>query len=323
MKYQSIPNTRLKPSVICMGAGELGSAFDETESFRLLDLYADKGGTFIDTAKVYADWVPGERSCSEKTIGRWMRSRGNRERMIVATKGAHPELDTMHISRVNEKDIILDIDASLRHLQTDYIDLYWLHRDDPGRPVDEIIEVLNGQIEQGKIRYIGCSNWTAQRIREANRYAQAMNLQGFVGSQMGWSLAIRNEDGHEDKTMTVMTEQDMEYYRQANLAVIPYASQAGGFFSGRYRQDSRPEKASIFKLYYNEPNFRRLDRVEEVAKRLSKSQTEIALSFLISHDFPVFPIIGTRNAQQLEESLLAGDLRLDDHIIRYLSTGER
>lgn len=319
MKYRTIPGTDLTPSVICYGSVFFGSRIPEEETFRLLDTYVERGGNFIDTAKVYADWLPGERSASEKTIGRWLRSRGNRESIVLATKGAHPELGRMDEPRMSRESIVHDVDSSLSHLQTDRIDLYYLHRDDPATPAGEIIESLNEVIRAGKVRYIGCSNWTAARIEEANRYASERGLQGFAANQPMWSLADPNEDQMSDKTMVVMHEDGEAFHRRTGMAVVPYTSQAFGFFSGQYRRDNMPDK---LKLFVNEENLRRLERVERTSARLGISQTETALGYLLSQPFPVFPIIGSRTQEQLEESLKAGDVTLDPETVRYLRYGD-
>ena len=159
----------LHPSPICLGTADLGSAVNRSDSFALLDAYLDLGGNFLDTAKVYADWLPGERSTSEKLLGEWMRLRRNRQRIVLATKGAHPDLATMHLPRLSRAEIEADLHASLRHLQTDIIDLYWLHRDDPARPVEDILATLQDAVRAGKIRYFGCSNWRVERIRLCQR----------------------------------------------------------------------------------------------------------------------------------------------------------
>ncbi|MBO9604661.1 MAG: aldo/keto reductase [Paenibacillaceae bacterium] len=322
MQTSLIPGTPLRPSVICLGAGGFGSNIAEADAFRLMDQFADGGGNFLNTANVYGDWVPGTKSLSEKAIGRWLRSRGNRDRTIVATKGAHPDLAAMHIPRVTRRDIVHDLEQSLAHLQTDYIDLYWLHRDDPNQPVEAIMDTLHEQIERGTIRAIGCSNWTLTRMEEANRYAASRGLMPFAASQKMWSLARPNEDNRSDPTMLVMRDEDVLYHRRTGIAAIPYSSQANGFFSGRYGRDVVPAKASVGSLYYNEDNFARLERTAVIAKRLSVAQTEVALGYLLSQPFPVFPIIGSRTPLQLEESMRAGDLRLEPAVVRYLETGE-
>ena len=171
MRYRNIPGTDLYPSSICLGTGLMGSTIDREHSFQLLDTLVEMGGNFIDTAHVYGDWVPGGKSLSEKTIGIWAKERGIRNRVMIGTKGAHPALSSMSIPRLSHREIVNDLDESLEYLQTEYVDLYWLHRDDPNRPVADILETLNEQVAAGKIRYFGCSNWRVQRIREAMQYA--------------------------------------------------------------------------------------------------------------------------------------------------------
>ncbi len=190
MNYRTIPNSELTVSTISLGSTGIGSAIGAEESFALLDCYAQAGGNFIDTAAVYANWLPGERNVSEKTIGRWMTERGVRDQMVVTTKGAHPELETMHKPRMSRREIESDLDDSLRNLQTDVIDLYLLHRDDTSRTVEEILTVMNDQVKAGKIRYFGCSNWSVSRIEKAQSWAAEHGIDGFVANQVNWSLAV-------------------------------------------------------------------------------------------------------------------------------------
>lgn len=150
MNKLSIPNTDLTPSQLCLGASNFGATIPQADAFALMDAFVERGGNFLDMAHVYANWIPSlPRSISEKTIGAWMKARGNRRQMIIGTKGAHPDLATMHISRLAPADIVQDLNESLQHLQTETIDLYWLHRDDPIRPVGEIIDTLDAQ-SQGR-----------------------------------------------------------------------------------------------------------------------------------------------------------------------------
>lgn len=318
---RTIPGTALTPSVICMGTAHLGSRLDERMSHRMLDAYAGRGGNFIDTANVYSDWIPGEKSRSEKTIGRWLRQRGNRSSIVLATKGAHPELSTMHVPRIDRASIMHDVEQSLGHLQTDYIDLYWLHRDDPGTPVAGIMETLNELIAAGKIRAIGCSNWTASRIEEANLYAAEHGLQGFAANQPMWSLAVPDEAKIADKTMVPMRAEGEAFHLRTGMAAVPYSSQANGFFGGKYRAgDEWPGK---LKVYAHAENFGRLARVESAAARLGLTQTQVALGYLLSQNYPVFPIIGSSDERQLEESMSAGDVTLDAETVRYLRDGRQ
>lgn len=323
VKYRPIPDTPLTPSVICCGTSSFGSgSLPQQAAFTLLDRFVDLGGNFLDTAKVYADWLPGERSVSEKTIGRWMKERGNRSRIVLATKGAHPDLRTMHIPRLAPEDIIGDLEQSLRNLQTDCIDLYWLHRDDPTRSVSEIVDVLNEQLRLGRIRAFGCSNWRSERIAEAAAYAARRGLRGFAASQPGWSLA--EYPAPADPTMVYVGETERAYHERSGLPVVPYNSQASGLFGGRYRPEGLLERTEhnrkVWRLCTDE-NRRRLERVLQVARRTGKSGSQVALAYLLSQPFPVFPVIGSRTAEQLEDSCAAGDMRLDAETIRYLENG--
>ncbi|QNK59512.1 aldo/keto reductase [Paenibacillus sp. PAMC21692] len=164
MIKQTIYKTDLHASVICLGAAFLGNTINEKESFRLMDAYVDLGGN-----------------------GKWLKLSKRHERIIVGTKGACPT--TEHFFRLSRMDILADLHNSLKNLQTDCLDLYWLHRDDPARPVEEVIDLLNEQVQVGKIRYFGCSNWTLPRIQAAQTYAEQHNKQGFCANQPLWSLA--------------------------------------------------------------------------------------------------------------------------------------
>src|SRR5947209_8447254 len=188
MQYKRIPNTSLSPSTICLGTALFGTDVDEVTAFELLDTFFEHGGTFLDTAHAYGEWVPGGIGQSERTLGKWLKERGLRQQVLVATKGAQPYEATPHLPRLSHDDIVSDLDDSLRCLQIDTIDLYWLHRDDPTRPVADILATLNEQVAQGKIRYFGCSNWRLPRIQEAMQYAAQQQSTGFVGNQLMWSF---------------------------------------------------------------------------------------------------------------------------------------
>lgn len=184
MKYVTLPQTDLNVSRVALGSSMIGSRVNRDDSFALLDGFVDAGGTFIDTAHVYANWAPGPRSISEKTIGAWLKAIGSRNRLVIATKGGHPEPEHDRVSRLSPGEIVSDLVESLDFLGVDFIDLYWLHRDDLDRPVGEMLEVVNEQARLGKIRYFGCSNWRPNRIREAQDYASAHRLRPFVASQI-------------------------------------------------------------------------------------------------------------------------------------------
>lgn len=311
----------LSPSVLCLGGVPLGSALDSSTSFALLDAFIARGGNFIDTAKVYADWLPGERSASEKTIGRWLRQRRNRAQVIVATKGAHPELAAMHTPRVTPKCIVADLEQSLRNLQTDCIDLYWLHRDDPTRPVEEIIDTLHAQATAGKIRAYGCSNWRAARVAAAQSYARSRGWPGFVANQMLWSLAAVNAQTLPDPTMVSMDDALYSLHRQTGLAAIPYASQANGYFQRLAAGALDAMPASSRRLYDTPVNRARYARIQRLAADSSLTVTAIVLGYLRGQPFPTIPIIGCRTLAQLEDSCRAADVVLSAEQITFLDGG--
>src|SRR5215813_7706907 len=156
MKYRQIPQTDLFPSVLALGTVSFGTAVDASTAFHFLDTFFEHGGNFIDTAHVYGAWIPGSMGLSEQLIGQWLKERNNRAQVIISTKGGHPQLSSMHIPRLSPEEIRADLEESLRCLQTDTIDLYWLHRDDPTQPVAALLETLQEQVRKGKIRSFGC-----------------------------------------------------------------------------------------------------------------------------------------------------------------------
>ena len=305
MNYRTIPATDLQVSSICLGSTGIGSTIDAADSFALLDFFAAQGGNFIDTAAVYANWLPGERNVSEKTIGRWLKERGAREQIVLATKGAHPELATMDIPRMSRAEIEADLDTSLRNLHTDVIDLYWLHRDDTARPVAEILETMNAQVKAGKIRYFGCSNWRAPRIAEAQRVATAQGMAGFVADQMMWSLAVIDPAGIRDQTTVAMDDELFAYHQASGMAAVAYSSQAGGLF-----QKLAQGNDAVGSAYPIDANRDRLARIQQVAAETGLSITQIALGYLHAQPFVTVPIVGCRTEEQLRDTLTAGDVML-------------
>lgn len=284
-----------------------------------MDAYLTCGGNVIDTAAVYANWLPGEKNSSEKTIGRWLARTGKRDKIVLATKGGHPDLATMHISRMSPSEIVDDVETSLRNLQTDWIDLYWLHRDDPARPVAEIIDTLHGQVVAGKIRYFGSSNWRADRIEAAQIYATARGITGFVANQMRWSLAAIDPDATGDPTTVAMDDETYAFHQRTGLAAIPYSSQASGYF--QKMAEGRAISPSQQKVYGGPENQQRLARVIQLAQETGLSVSQIVLAYLTSQPFTTIPIVGCRTVAQVEDSMRAGDVQLSNEQVAWLDKG--
>ncbi len=319
MHYITIPNTVLQPSSLCLGTADIGGSIDCESSFRILDAYVDAGGNFLDSAQVYADWLPGERSSSEKTLGRWMVARGNRGKLIVATKGAHPRLSSMQVTRMSRSEIEQDINESLQHLQTDTIDLYWLHRDAPQVPVTTIIDILNDQVKAGKIRYFGCSNWQLPRLKAAQEYAAQHGLQGFVGNQPLWNIGVPDYAAIGDPTLALMDSAMWAYHQQTGLAAIPFSSQANGFFNKLAQGQTARIKANTARIYQGPENQQRAARIQELAQTTGLTITQIVLGYLLAQPFPTIPIVGCQNVAQVQDSMAAADVRLTPEQLTFLT----
>ncbi|MDP4118559.1 MAG: aldo/keto reductase [Bacillota bacterium] len=312
MKYKNIKGTQLNSSVIIMGGDGFGAAINEKDSFKLLDKYMELGGNHIDTANIYG--YPTQES--EKTIGKWLKSSGKRP--IIATKGGHPNPQTMDISRLSEKELREDLDKSLENLGIECVDLYWLHRDDAKLPVSGIIETLNKFIKEGKIREIGCSNWTSDRIRTANNYAVEHGLKGFAASQIKWSFAQTADKYEEDSTLVAMTKEQYPFYEEGNVAVMAYASQAKGFFT-KYAEGGESNLSEKAKQRYMSPeNMKKFELIRRIAKENNVSVSTVVLEYLINQPFDTFPIVGCKNTKQLEDSLAAADSEIASWDIRLL-----
>ena len=291
----------------------------------MLDKFIDAGGNFIDTANIYGKWLPEGTNISEILLGEWLQERGNRDEIIIGTKGGHPNLSSMDQPRLDREDIIQDLNESLDSLKTDYIDIYWLHRDDENKPVSEILDILNEQVEKGKIRYFCCSNWSVDRIKKAQNYAQEQDLESFVANQMRWSLAEPNLEAIEDETLVAMNDQCYKYHQENNFTAIPYSSQAKGFFTKLHQYQGNVDKLNqnLKEVYGNEKNLKRYQRLVELSNYLSRSVSEIVLGYLISQPFPVIPITGFSKESQLEDSIRGADLILNQQALNYLEQGEK
>ena len=301
-----------KSSKIILGTDGYGTVADEATCFDLIDAYVDCGGNHIDTAKLYSD---GE---SERIVGKWLKSRG-RNNLIIATKGGHPNIETMHINRLSKKEIEFDINSSLKNLCIDCIDLYWLHRDSEDADCTEIIEIMNGFVKEGKIKKFACSNWKTERIEKANSYAKEHGLDTFVASQIRFSLASTAPDFIGDTTLVEMNAKEYEYYKNSDIAVMGFASQAKGFFSKYLAGGITALSPKAKERYYCEENVKKSEIISELSKKYGVAPAGIVCSALISlNDANVFPIIGGKTVKQLSESLEGADLILEENEIKKL-----
>lgn len=309
MHSLTLPGLQTKVSTIALGTAAFGSLVAPEDAFAMLDTFVDAGGTLIDTAHVYADWLGGARHLSEKTLGLWLRRRGKSDDVVIATKGAHPDLATPLVPRLSPAEIVHDLDESLQCLGVDRIDLYYLHRDDPARPVAEIMEVLGRQVQLGKIAAIGCSNWQVARIAEAQAHARAAGLPEFVASQAFWSMATANP-GAFASDHALIDAAALQFYAAHAMPVVAYTSQARGFFSKAAAGGVDGLKPELRAAFENAENLARLQRAKVLALELGVTVSAITLAYLTSQTVTAIPVIGPMSMAQLQDSLGAADLTL-------------
>jgi aryl-alcohol dehydrogenase-like predicted oxidoreductase len=323
MNKISIPKTDLHASTLALGTDYFGSTVSRDLCMELMDHYIEAGGNVIDTAESYARWLPGGEYQSEKVIGEWLRERRTRDQIVLSTKGAHPKLESMDVPRLSKAEIQADLDSSLQRLGVEHIDLYWLHRDSPGYPVEEILESLATFRKAGKIKYAGFSNWTQSRAEEARLAAERLGVQGFVASQNMWSLA-KPDIAQADPTWGFIDESFVRWHIEHGLSAFAYLTQASGYFR-RLEQntlDKVPADARVRILFDHQENRDRFQRVRRLQQKYGYSVGQIVIGYLINQPFPVFALVGPKTLTDLNDSIGCSDTKLSKEDIQYLEHGE-
>jgi len=319
MKYGQIPGVAKPVARLVQGTTMISSA-EQLRSFALLDAVLALGGTTIDTAHGYG------RGDVERTLGRWVRERGVRDQVVIIGKGAHPYDGRQRVTPI---DITNDLHESLERLQTDMIDLYLLHRDDPSVPVGPLVEVLNEHQRSGKIGAFGGSNWSPARIQEANDYAAAHGLTPFVASSPNFSLAEQQRVPWEG-CISISGRQGQaarDWYAATRMPLFTWSSLAGGFFSGRFRRDNLASFTSSFdkncvETYCVESNFARLERAQRLGEERSLTAAQVALAYVLSQPLEIYALVGCRSSAEFAENLAASSLRLTPAELAWLESGE-
>lgn len=297
--------------VICLGGNVFGWTVPEAESLRLLDTAFDAGLTFIDTADVYSRWAPGHQGGESETIlGKWFAQSGKRADVFLATKVGMEMGENK--KGLKPAYILRAVEESLNRLQTDYIDLYQAHRDDPETPLEETLGVFEELVKGGKVRYVGASNYSGSRLAEALETSRKSDLVEYVSVQPHYNLVERAQ--YETELLPVVQEH--------KLGVIPYFSLAAGFLTGKYR---RPEDASLssrgsmVKKYLNDWGFGIVAALDEVAEAHSSTPARVALAWLLAQPGITAPIASATNAKQLNDLVEAANLELDSDAIARLN----
>lgn len=310
MKKRRLGNSSLEVSPLCLGGNVFGWTVDESASFKLLDGFIAAGLNFIDTADSYSTWVPGHKGGeSEEIIGKWMKERGNRGQVLIATKVGSEVAGRKGLAKTY---ILSEVEESLRRLQTDYIDLYQSHRDDPGTPVEETLEAYSELVKQGKVRVIGASNFTPERLEMSLQASRTNGYPRYESLQPNYNLYDRAD--YEVKLEPLCVKE--------RLGVIPYFSLAAGFLTGKYKTAADLEKSARGKFvqkYMNERGLRIVAALEHIAGELGSTSARVALAWLMARPSITAPIASATTIEQLNELVEATKLKLNGDVIELLN----
>lgn len=317
MEYRHLGRTGLSVSELCMGTMQFGWTTDEAHAFEVLDAYVESGGNFLDTADVYTRWVEGNPGgVAEEIIGNWMKARGNRREMVVATKVRGQMGEGPNDVGLSRKHIMDAIEASLRRLQVEYIDLYQAHSDDCEVQLDETMEAFDNLVQRGLVRYIGASNYEAWRLMQSLWVSDKNGYSRYDSLQPRYNLVARPE-----------YELALEpLCRQHDIGVIPYSPLAGGFLTGKYRRDRELPQSGRAQMVqtrvYSEENFAILDRVDQVVERHGATPAQISLAWLLARPSVTSPITSANTADQWRDLAGAVSIQLTPEDIATLEGGD-
>lgn len=306
MDYRNLGRTGLKVSPICLGTMQFGWSSDEATAHRVLSRAVELGCNFIDTADVYSRWVEGNPGgVSEQIIGRWLKKASvRREDVIIATKVRGAMSDDPNDRGLSRHHIMNAVEASLRRLQTDYIDLYQSHAYEEHTPIEETMRAFDDLVRAGKVRYVGCSNYPAWRLMQALWCSDVNNLVRYDSLQPHYSLVHRAE--FERELQAVCADQ--------GVGVIPYSPLAAGFLTGKYRRgQSLPDSdraEGVQKRYMNDRGFSAVEKLEELGKERGASVAQMAIAWVLANPTVSSAIIGANSEQQLEDTMQGASVSL-------------
>ncbi len=308
MQYKQLGKTGLNISVLCLGTMQWGWTADEVNAWRIMDKYVSAGGNYLDTADIYPGWVNRKSiGLSEKIIGRWIKKRRRRNDLIIATKVGGPVWDGPFGKGLNKKHIIEAVEKSLQRLQVDYIDLYQAHIPDNYVPIEETLSAFNMLIEQGKVLYIGATNYRAWQLMEAISVGKHMGYERYESMQTHYNLIYR-----------IDFERDLKMFcEKERMGVLAYSPLGGGFLTGKYKKSTASSNskrsAHIEKQYLNDERaWTILNKVKEIAEENNKTSLQVALNWLLSQSAITAAVFGANSLNQLSEILASVDFRLSN-----------
>jgi len=313
-KKVTINNTDLEISRINFGGNVFGWTLDEQKSFEILDAFVGEGFNFIDTADTYPWWVNGKGGLSEEILGNWMKVRGNRKDLVVATKVGSETKE--HGFDVSKKHILKSVDESLQRLKTDYIDLYYTHFDDNKTPLEETLSAYDELVKAGKVRYIAASNVSPERLEQSFVVAEKNGFPKYVALQPHYNLVERTK--YESNYAALV-----EKY---GLSVFPYWSLAAGFLTGKYRSEAdlgKSVRGEGARQYLNEKGLAVLEALDTVAAKHSAQPTTVSLAWLLAQPHIGAPIVSATSKAQLETLFAAPNLVLDQEDLALLNEASK
>ncbi len=314
MKYIGNCNTK-RISKIGLGTGRFGTKISEGLSFEMLDTFFENGGTLVDTARNYYEWVDGGRGKSEECIGKWIEDRKCRKDVCISTKCGVKNNGHKWYINLSEKNLEQELNESLEALRTDYIDIYLLHRDEPERPVEEIVESMQYLKEKGNVDIIGVANWNYNRVKAANDYAQKHGMIPFKTVQTWWSLAEYKYEMWADENTTHMDDQMYEYMRNSNMFGMAYTSQCKGFFQKAVKYGLENVDEFLKHRIVTERNLKKLDYIKSYCNEYNVSATAFVNSYITSNRLEGVALVSCTNIMQLKEILNECNFALDEKII--------
>lgn len=309
MQKRQLGKSELYVTPLCFGCNVFGWTIDEKTSFEILDAFVEKGHNFLDTADIYCKWATGVGGESENIIGKWMKARGNRSKIVLATKAGM--IDAVGGIDISKKHILKACEDSLKRLQTDHIDLYQTHKDDVKTPVEETLEAHAQLVKEGKVRYIGASNFSAARLTESLEASKKHNYPRYETLQPLYNLCDR--EVFEKELEAVCLEN--------NISVINFYSLAAGFLSGKYRTESDLSKSvrgARVRSYLTERGLRILKVLDEVAAAHHTTNSTVAVAWLLTRPVIAAPIASATSLTQLQELFKAVELKLSPESIAKL-----
>jgi aryl-alcohol dehydrogenase-like predicted oxidoreductase len=300
MKVVSLGRSGLKVSQVCLGTMTFGREADEAASFAVMDYFVEQGGTFLDTANAYTNGV------TESVVGRWLKARGARERIVLATKVFGQMGNGPNDAGLSRLHILRAVEDSLRRLQTDVIDLYQIHRWDPSVPIEETIDALDDLVRQGKVRYVGCSNVRAFQLQYCLDYARTHARSPFISLQPAYNALNR---AIEAELLPLCAER--------GIGVLSYNPLAGGMLTGKYRRETPLPKGARLEAfqfyhdrYYTEQALDIVERFTQAASKRGVTPAQLALAWVLAEPRISCPILGARSREQISDSLKGAEISL-------------